>query len=469
MLAAMNQLDGTSSSSSEDGTSEEYNFLRMIERHQLTCATCRGRRANRREGRRLTFNEVTEWLDDDSFKRVYRMTRHSFRHLVNIVHDDLIKDDSASTAHDGAIPVQVRVGMAIRVLAGGSPLDLMQLFHIPRRTIDEIVHDVISVFGLRLKMPGVPTTYEECRYLSNAMRQSRRETSPFHGCLGAVDGIAVRINKPPENDLPRDFRSHKGFFALPLLCLVDGNYRILAFSLRCVGATNDSLSFAVSNLAALLRSGNIPFEFWIAGDEGFICTENVITPYPGSEAPPGSARDTFNYYLSSLRVHVEQAFGILVSRWEILKSYMQYTIRHTVAIIRAAILLHNYCLERSERMERKFKGNASNSDEEVHWKAWVRTSGKVFDELECRFGGVISAEEVRKDVSIRRREMVELVRHLRRPRPHPRVQQLSLDSVDHPQLHHRQTQSLSYPLMPTFPSYIHDCPCNVHGFVPIPS
>ena len=86
---------------------------------------------------------------------------------------------------------------------------------------------------------------------------------------------------------------------------------------------HDSLSFPVSNLAALLRSGAIPFEFWIAADEAFICTENVITPYAESEAPPGRIRDTLNYYLSSQCVIVAQAFRKLVACWKILRGYVQ--------------------------------------------------------------------------------------------------------------------------------------------------
>ena len=422
MLAAMNEVDSSSTSSSENTHYHREEYIRMSDRHKRTCQCCQRRRSNRREGKRLTFNEVTEWLDDASFERVYRVSRESFRNLVSLVFDDLVKDDSmAGTAHDGAIPVQVRVGVTLRVLAGGSALDLMQLFHIPDRTIDDIVHEVTQVFGTSLPMPAVQTDYSACRALANAMRQSRRTNCSFHGCLGAVDGIDILIHKRPEKNLPREFRSHKGFFALPLQCLVEGNSRIISFSLRFVGTTHESLSFAVLNLAALLRSGAIPFEFWVAADEAFICTENVITPYPGSEAPSGSHKDTFNYYLSSLRKHVGQAFGMLVSHWKIMKSYMQYSIRHIVSIIKATILLHNYCISRSEHLMPVGARNVSNEEEEQHWKAWVRMSAEVFDELESRFAGLVESSDIRREVSIRRRETVKLVRRLRRPRPTSRV------------------------------------------------
>lgn len=101
---------------------------------------------------------MTGWLDHESFARVYRMSRRTFRRIFSLVSEDLVIDRSMDgVAHDGAIPVQIRVGIRLRAPARGSPLDLMQLFHIPLRTIDYIVHDVCSVIGTRLHMPAAPT------------------------------------------------------------------------------------------------------------------------------------------------------------------------------------------------------------------------------------------------------------------------------------------------------------------------
>ena len=196
------------------------------------------------------------------------MSRSLFRTLVTKLSPDLERDDEmGKRCSDGAIPTQVRVGIAIRLLAGGSAMDLMQLFHIPDRSINLIFTEVLSAIHNNLSLPGIPTTTSECRWLAQVMKDSRPVRSPWHGCIGAIDGIAIKILKPREEELPRNFRSRKGFFALPLQCVVDGKYRILSFSLRCTGSTHDNMLFDVSNLSSMLQAGAIPFPFWIVGDE----------------------------------------------------------------------------------------------------------------------------------------------------------------------------------------------------------
>ena len=146
----------------------------------------------------------------------------------------------------------------------------------------------------------------------------------------------------------------------------------------------------------------------------------LVTPYPGTFATPGSDESTFNYFLSSLRVHVEQAFGILVARWAVLQSTLAYSIEVTMSVVRAAILLHNFCVEQSEPYFAPRRSAASPTEEGNEWRQWVAMSTRVFDEIESRHGGLVSLNRGQGEVSIRRREMVKSVSHLSRPRPRRR-------------------------------------------------
>ena len=56
----------------------------------------------------------------------------------------------------------------------------------------------------------------------------------------------------------------------------------------------------------------------MAADDAHVCTENVITPIPSTQALPGTAEDSLNFAHSSHWIHVEQSFGILIARWRIL-------------------------------------------------------------------------------------------------------------------------------------------------------
>ena len=148
--------------------------------------------------------------------------------------------------------------------------------------------------------------------MSEELQLSRSPANPLPGCVGALDGICIKIKKPATNQLPSTFYCRKGFFAILVQALVDSSYRFRCCSAICRGSTHDSLAHAVSALGRYLESDELSSEFWIAGDEAYVCTESLITPVPSSQA--GVYEDAFNFYHSSYRIHVEQAFGMLVNK-----------------------------------------------------------------------------------------------------------------------------------------------------------
>jgi hypothetical protein len=70
------------------------------------------------------------------------------------------------------------------------------------------------------------------------------------GCVGAIDGMAVKIAKPRPKDTPapRHYFNRKGFFAVVLQAVCDGNRKFLWASSKGVGSTHDSTCYGISNL-----------------------------------------------------------------------------------------------------------------------------------------------------------------------------------------------------------------------------
>ena len=85
---------------------------------------------------------------------------------------------------------------------------------------------------------------------------------------------------------------------------------------------------------------------WIAADEAYAASSSVLTPWPGKKQT--AAKDSFNFWLSSSRIHVEQAFGILVARWGVLWRPLQIDYRKAAGLIMALLKLHNYCLDHND-------------------------------------------------------------------------------------------------------------------------
>ena len=181
--------------------------------------------------------------------------------------------------------------------------------------------------------------------MAQGFKYSRSRPNPLHACIAALDGIVLRMKQPGKKYNPRDFYNRKGYFAFPVQAAVDSNYRFLTFSAMAMGCTHDSTAHAMSNLGEYLRNENLPGQFWIAGDEAYTLTESLLIPFSANMAPRGSFNDAFNFFHSSMRIHVEQAFGTFVNRWRIFHGALAFSVENIFAFIKAALLLHNFCMD----------------------------------------------------------------------------------------------------------------------------
>jgi len=71
---------------------------------------------------------------------------------------------------------------------------------------------------------------------------------------------------------------------------------------------------------------------------------------PHSITPKGrnlsERQNNFNYFLSSVRMNIECAFGILVARWGILWKPLRHSYGKAQSIILCCMILHNLCINR---------------------------------------------------------------------------------------------------------------------------
>lgn len=180
-----------------------------------------------------------------------------------------------------AIPSDTRLAVCLCMLSWDSYLACLQPFQVESTTVYDTLHTTCDAINWHLNLEGLARDVGLPLKISDSSKNSRRRLNPLSGCVGALDGISVKIKKPTVNPAP--FYCRKGFYFIPIQALVDSMYRFLSMSRICVGSANDALAHAVSDLAAFLRHDILRILFWIVGDEAYLCQEWLITPYPISQ------------------------------------------------------------------------------------------------------------------------------------------------------------------------------------------
>ncbi|KAF4144888.1 DDE superfamily endonuclease [Phytophthora infestans] len=129
-----------------------------------------------------------------------------------------------------------------------------------------------------------------------------------------MDGTLIAINRP------RDFEgwcNRKGYPSVNVQAVCDHKKRFISFDIR-PGSWSDAKIFQYSwfgsNIDRLLPRGH-----HVLADSGYGVSPAVMTPY--SEKDEGGrltqTQTTFNFNLSSTRMAIEGAFGLLKERFRI--------------------------------------------------------------------------------------------------------------------------------------------------------
>jgi hypothetical protein len=342
------------------------------------------RRATRTARRRLSFDAVVQFLSPQDFTRCFRMPREAFDDLLRLLWPWMLRDKRRARCGDGgAIAPAVRLAIFLRILGGASYLDVMLAFRVGRSTVYGVFFATLNATIQAIPMPGLPVdNVDAMRKLATGFRVSRTPNSPLWGCIAALDGISFAICKPPDDLHPRHYFTRKGFYALPVQALVDASYKFLYMSARCVGSAHDSLAWACSHLGARLMGGTSLGEYWIAGDAAYVCSEHLLTPYPKAQLMHpelGPRRDAFNFFQSSLRMHVEQSFGILVARFGILWRPIRFSLAVAPRIVSACMRVHNFCIDQGLPPMSQVQEPTAVAETEAAFAAWWRNANGIRD------------------------------------------------------------------------------------------
>lgn len=267
----------------------------MVMELLMSCIACpaKGKRRRRRL-RNVTRQKEGIWkisdvYSDEECQKCFRMSCEAFRRLVaklktRISRYGPYEAEMERDAHLSGQAMQtevcvviflLRVAIFLLMIAGGAVHDICAVYRIAPSTCYKWFRTLLDVVCERPQLKGILTKERELRAMAVKSAESRPHTNPLPGCVSALDGIEIAIEKHAKSD-PLHFFSRKGYFALTLLTIVDSEYRFPSCSSLAVSGTYDSLAFRLSSVSSFRNAGKLPKGFWIATDEAYRCTIFII-------------------------------------------------------------------------------------------------------------------------------------------------------------------------------------------------
>ena len=284
--------------------------------------------------------------DIPGFTNYMRMTPEFFEMMKTRLEPCLARQ---ATNYRAPITVEEKLALTIRYLASGeSYTSLPCQFRVGRSTISKFLPEVCRAIQGEftreyLKCPTNPDEWKEPE------REFRIRWNVPHA-LGALDGKHVALKKLKKTGAL--YHNYKGFFSNVMLALVDGQYKFRWVDAGTAGSCSGAQIFNASQLKRRIEDGRIGFPnpapitqggpdvpYFILADDAFALKIWLMKPYDRTMLT--REERIANYRISRGRRVVKNGFGILVSRFRLMRTTIELPPETVREVVFTCVVLHD--------------------------------------------------------------------------------------------------------------------------------
>jgi len=287
-----------------------------------------------------------ELVYEDRFHCNYRMSLESFTKLCDLIRPVLQLDEEMSRRATGKDPISVEIMLhcLLRFLGGSSYHCIRIIAGISEPSFYRIVYKcaraILSVNELEYHFP------ETEQEISDAASNFAKLSGPnlVRGCVGCIDGLLLRITAPRARDAQNGkayYSGHYRDFGINVQAICDSHCRFIFAALAAPGGTNDITAYRKTSIVQRIK--NLPIGRYVIGDNAYICTEHLLTPFSGDEKKD-VMKDGYNFHLSQVRIRIEMTFGQFINKWRYFGRPSQLSLKNHGMLFMCATRLHNFCI-----------------------------------------------------------------------------------------------------------------------------
>ena len=327
--------------------------LRIVVGHRKRLRKARVRRV------RMDIEELHKMLlETNQFSRLYRMEKEHYDYLKECILEDISLDSiqaARSTGGQEPISPDLIMKVALDQLAFGTSPFTSSISHgLSESSLNRVtdmfldaIDDNTTCPELQIKLPDA-TNNLELSELAGRWSEASTVYKVFDGFLGALDGWLPRTTMPVGVKNQSDyFSGHYQCYGLNIQAMCDPDLVFMYAAAAGPGKTNDCRAFnRCEGLKHWLES--LPPEYFIGADNAYPLSQKLLIPFNAAEAKHRDNR-TYNFYLSQLRIRIEMAFGLLTTKWRILRNALTCHPWKNAKIVRVCMKLHNFCIRMKQK------------------------------------------------------------------------------------------------------------------------
>lgn len=180
--------------------------------------------------------------------------------------------------------------------------------------------------------------------------------------IGCIDGSYIYIRKP-KNKIKSTYTNRHDLCSITLQAICDANQRFLDVYTGVSSKIHDARIYKLSFI-----SNDIPntcgAKYHLLGDAAYPLRQYLLTPYRdyGRLTEP---EKIYNLKFSQTRVKIENAFGMLISRFRQLMRLDFLHVETAAKFIVACCTIHNICIDKNDFWEAE-NTNQDNEEESIH-------------------------------------------------------------------------------------------------------